>query len=217
MLYTVLPGDTLSKIAAKFGVPISSLILLNHLQNPDDLLIGLQLKIPNLQDVPEDALFASPTPIVELIKRAKSMVGGSIDYKLGKGGLSATSMSPSQNGYCDCSGFVCWVLGLSRQTTIPFYKNLGGWIYTDSIEADMKSTAGIFDRLAEPAPGCIVVYGAKDKIGHVGMVSEVAGGKMKKVIHCSSGNARKYNHHSIQETLPTVFTRPDVLFGYFVG
>ena len=59
-----------------------------------------------------------------------------------------------------------------------------------------------------------MVYGAGNKIGHVGIVSEVKNGKMTKVIHCSSGNDKKYND-SIQETSPTVFNRPDILWGRF--
>ena len=217
MLYTVIQGDTLSKIAGKFAVPISSLLALNHLNNPNLIFIGQQLQIPNMEDVPDGATFTAPASTAELVTRARSVVNSNIAYKLGKGGTSPTLALPSDNGLCDCSGFVCWVLGLSRQTTIPYYKNFGGWIYTDSMEADVNAAAGIFDRLARPEPGCIVVYGAKEKIGHVGLVSEVVNGEMSKVIHCSSGNSKKFNGHSIQETPPTVFERPDALWGKFVG
>jgi hypothetical protein len=82
------------------------------------------------------------------------------------------------------------------------------------MEADVNSQAGIFERLRVPEPGCIVVYGAGNKIGHVGMVSEVANGLMKRVIHCSAGNDAKF-HDSIQETAPTVFDRADALWGRF--
>lgn len=217
MLYTVIKGDTLSKIAGKFGIPISSLLALNHLNSPNLIFIGQQLQIPNIEDVPEGAKFTAPTPTSKLVTRARAVVGSNIAYKLGEGGMRPTLALPSDNGLCDCSGFVCWVLGLSRKTTIPYYKIFGGWIYTDSMEADVNATAGIFDRLSKPEPGCIVVYGAKEKIGHVGLVSEVADGKMIKVIHCSSGNSRNFNGHSIQETAPTVFERPDALWGKFVG
>jgi hypothetical protein len=123
---------------------------------------------------------------------------------------------PTADGLCDCSGFVCWVLGLKRQSDIPFYKQYGGWIYTDSMVADILSSTGIFERLKAPEAGCIVVYGAGRQIGHVGIVSEVKEGKMSKVIHCSAGNQKKYGD-AIAETSPAVFNRPDVLWGRFVG
>jgi LysM repeat protein len=217
MLYVVSQGDTLSKIAKKFSVPVSSLVELNHIENPNQLFIGQELQVPNMKDVPSGASFTSPVTSDALVLRAKSMVGVHIDYKLGAGGKSPALDMPSDEGLCDCSGFVCWVLNLSRQTDIPYYRNFGGWIFTDSMEADIKSNAGIFDRLDKPEAGCIVVYGAMGKIGHVGIVSEVKTGRMSKVIHCSSGNAKRFNHHSIQETLPTVFERPDSVWGRFVG
>ncbi|MEJ2905162.1 LysM peptidoglycan-binding domain-containing protein [Pedobacter panaciterrae] len=217
MIYSVVKGDTLSRIATKFGVPISSLIILNNITDPNRLFIGQELQVPNIQDVPANATFTAPTSANSLVARARSVIGSAIEYRLGAGGMLPTLPKPSSDGFCDCSGFVCWVLGLSRQTKSPFYKNFGGWIYTDSMEADVKATSGIFDKLSVPEPGCIVVYGALEKIGHVGIVSEVTGGKMSKVVHCSSGNSRRFEKRAIQETLPTVFERPDILWGKFVG
>ncbi|WP_316851622.1 LysM peptidoglycan-binding domain-containing protein [Pedobacter agri] len=218
MLYTVIQGDTLSRIAKKFGVPLNSLIALNSLADPNRLLIGQQLQVPNMQDIPSDATFVLPVHNSSLVQRARSVVNVDIAYKLGAGGMSPALVKPSSSGFCDCSGFICWVLGLSRQTKIPFYRhNFGGWINTDAMEGDILSTTGIFDRLTSPEPGCIVVYGAQLNIGHVGLVSEVDGDRMARVIHCSSGNSRVHNGRSIQETLPTVFDRPDIYWGRFVG
>ncbi|MND66456.1 hypothetical protein D3C80_578510 [compost metagenome] len=120
----------------------------------------------------------------------------------------------SDSNECDCSGFVCWVLGLSRKSDIPFYKQHGGWIYTDSMVADVNSQSGIFEKITIPEEGCIVVYGAGSGIGHVGIVSEVEDGTMIKVIHCSSGNYKKHND-SILETGPDIFNRADSLWGRF--
>ncbi|WP_443939644.1 CHAP domain-containing protein [Pedobacter sp. MW01-1-1] len=171
-----------------------------------------------MQDVPSDVVFTLPTHNNNLVERARSMVGVDIAYRMGAGGMSPTLSKPSSTGFCDCSGFVCWVLGLSRQSTIPFYKHsFGGWINTDSMEADILSSTGIFDRLALPEPGCIVVYGAQSRVGHVGLVSQVTAGRMTKVIHCSSGNSRNNHGRSIQETPPTVFNRPDTYWGKFLG
>ena len=38
---------------------------------------------------------------------------------------------------------------------------------------------------------------------------------MEKVIHCSSGNDKKFKD-SIQETTPEVFNRADTVFGRFI-
>ncbi|WP_374163182.1 LysM peptidoglycan-binding domain-containing protein [Arcticibacter sp. MXS-1] len=171
MQYTVKPGDTLSKIANRLKVPVASLIKLNsQLANPDLLMVGQVIYVPNMEDVPAGANFDTPVKVEQLVLRARSVVNCNIRYKLGSGGTHPEESSPSRDSLCDCSGFVCWVLGLSRQTNIPFYKHFGGWIFTDSIEADINSASGIFERLSRPEPGCIVVYGAGSKIGHVGVV-----------------------------------------------
>ena len=44
--YTVAPGDTLSTIAAKFGVSLAALMVTNHLSHPFDAKPGQQLTIP---------------------------------------------------------------------------------------------------------------------------------------------------------------------------
>lgn len=45
-VYVVQPGDTLNKIAEKFGVPLDAIIKANNLSNPDNLDIGQEIKIP---------------------------------------------------------------------------------------------------------------------------------------------------------------------------
>jgi len=83
---------------------------------------------------------------------------------------------------------------------------------------DIKSQAGIFDKLDIPEVGCIAVYGRRKEgqFGHVGIVSEVENGIMKKVIHCSKGNDNPVGN-SIQETSAKVFNASDVFLGRFVG
>ena len=47
--YTVQPGDTLTRIAARFGVSVSELVNLNNLANPNALEVGQVLTlVPNL-------------------------------------------------------------------------------------------------------------------------------------------------------------------------
>jgi LysM repeat protein len=44
--YTIAPGDTLSAIAGRFGVPVASLLEANQLANADQLAAGQVLVIP---------------------------------------------------------------------------------------------------------------------------------------------------------------------------
>jgi LysM repeat protein len=216
MNYTVKPNDSLAKIAKKFGISLELLLSFNKkITNPNLIHVGQLIHVPNVSDVPEVPVPEPPTAGSALVARAKTAIGKGIRYQLSQGGLDPTKPIPTANQKCDCSGFVCWILGLSRKTTIPFYARYGGWIYTDSMVEDIKSTKGIFERIDTPEVGCIVVYGAGAKIGHVGLVSEVKQGKMTKVIHCSKGNDTKF-HDAIQETSPSVFERADTVWGRFV-
>jgi hypothetical protein len=215
MFYKVKSNDTLLKISQKYSVPIDLILAFNgNVKNINQLYVDQLIQIPNIEDVPENEGFEKAENPNNLIERARSVINKGIKYKLGSGGVNPSLELPTSDKQCDCSGFVCWVLGLSRKTTIPFYQKYGGWIYTDSMVEDVNRETGIFEKLAIPEVGCIVVYGAGSKIGHVGIVSEVENEKMKKVIHCSSGNFIKYDD-SIQETAPNVFNRADTLWGRF--
>jgi lipoprotein NlpD len=43
--HTVVAGDTLSKIAAQFGVTVADLVAWNGLANPDSIAVGQVLKV----------------------------------------------------------------------------------------------------------------------------------------------------------------------------
>jgi len=224
MNYAVKAGDTLSGIAKLFHLPLALLVSVNKITNPNLIKIGQRLEIPSFEDLPRNLKITYPATKQSLIDRARTAVGKGIAYRLPKvsgegayGGYYQTYFLPTKDNYCDCSGFICWVLGLSRVSKIPFYKALGGYINTDGMVKDINSTSGIFEKLNEPELGCIVVYGrTKGHYGHVGLVSEVTEGKISKVIHCSNSNYIKF-HDAIQETDGHVFNRPDAVFGKFVG
>lgn len=217
MQYIIKKGDTMNKIAHRLSLPVKSLFALNpQIIDPDRIFVGQVIQVPNVDDVPPGVVFEIPSNSSELVTRARSVVNCPLLYKLGSGGMFPKDALPSRDEFCDCSGFVCWVLHLSRKTNIPFYKQFGGWIFTDSMAHDVHKSSGIFEKLQFPEPGCIVVYGAGKKIGHVGIVSEVSGNAMKRVIHCSSGNSKKFKA-AIQETTPVVFNRADAVWGRFVG
>jgi LysM repeat protein len=44
--YTVQSGDTLFRIAQRFGVTVQAIVTANNLSNPDSLSVGQQLVIP---------------------------------------------------------------------------------------------------------------------------------------------------------------------------
>jgi len=48
-VYTVQSGDTLSAIAARFGIGVAALVQANGITNPNSLQVGQQLKIPSSQ------------------------------------------------------------------------------------------------------------------------------------------------------------------------
>jgi LysM repeat protein len=45
--YEVVPGDTLSSISAQTGVPVATIARANHLADPNRIIAGADLKIPN--------------------------------------------------------------------------------------------------------------------------------------------------------------------------
>lgn len=107
---------------------------------------------------------------------------------------------------CDCSGYVCWVLGLSRRTPA------GGWINTDSIWADAQGARRGFARRDQAAPGDLLVYpqeGSGERFGHIGLVTAVdAAGRALRVLHCSADNfALVPVGDAIRETAPAAFDR----------
>lgn len=215
MMYKIKPNDNLSKIAKKFNCTVELIMAFNpEIKNPNHIYVNQVIKIPNLEDVPGELTLIETSNVAHFMNRAKSAIGKGIRYKLGFGGIKPELNLPTSDKKCDCSGFICWIFKISRKTDSPFYQKFGGWIYTDSMEADIKSASGIFNKIETPEVGCIVVYGAGNKIGHVGIVSEVKNGKMTKVIHCSSGNDAKFKD-AIQETAPTVFNRADIFWGRF--
>jgi cell wall-associated NlpC family hydrolase len=126
------------------------------------------------------------------VARAMSAVGRGIRYRLGHGGTKPDDPLPTRTGYCDCSGFIAWVLNLNRapKTDRPF------WIETTNIVNDALGARKAFIRLHAPERGCLVVYPDRKVMGrrsegHVGLVTEVGEGGRLTVIDCSSSKGGK--------------------------
>lgn len=155
----------------------------------------------------------------QLIQRARSAIGQGTQYKLGKGGMKPADPNPSDApGFCDCSGFVCWALGISRRTDHPLYVNFnGGWINTNAMVHDAGNRTGLFRPAPLMIPGVVLVYpGVGRKVGHCGVLTEVGTSPAEaKVVHCSAGNSRRGD--AIQETDLSVFRHPGTIAVWYVG
>ena len=157
--------------------------------------------------------------IAELLHRARSASGKGVKYRLGAGGMNPTMALPSNlAGDCDCSGFVCWALGISRQTSHPLYVDFnGGWINTDAMCLDGSRSSGLFELRETAGVGALIIYpGGKKGVGHVGIVTGIQGNLATKALHCSVGNYRK-GGDAIAETATAVFQRPDARFLWYCG
>jgi hypothetical protein len=137
----------------------------------------------------------------EIIARARSVIGKGCRYGLGKGGMSPSAVVPWDGAMlCDCSGFIAWVLGVSRHLDHPWYKKQnGGWLETTAIVRDCATPYGFFTQVAtvEALAGDLIVYGDIKKTddttrqGHVGLISEVGATGPARAVHCSKGNERR--------------------------
>ncbi len=131
----------------------------------------------------------------QIVQRARIAVKDSTaSYKLGKGGYDPSAPVPEGKGnQCDCSGFVSWCLGISRQSSNAFLRKVnGGWVETTGIVKDAKAKDGLFTQVTTPVPGNLLVYGDNETgQGHVGIITTVAGGKASAVAHCGLGASKR--------------------------
>lgn len=123
----------------------------------------------------------NPEAMKAKLARARSAVDQGITYKLGKGGVFPNAKLPSNPfKQCDCSGFVAWVLGISR---VP-KPSRRWWIETTNIYRDAIGPQTVFARIPEPVPGCVVVF--PDREGHEGHVGIVSQSYPLRVVDCGS-------------------------------
>jgi len=123
----------------------------------------------------------------------------------------------------DCTGYLCWVLGISRKAPRQAPHTLaGGWINTDSIWTDATQGETVFSRIHRAEPGCVIVYpkaGSGENFGHDGLVTAVdSSGTPTAVIHCSAKNFETPPFDAINETGPKAFLDQDAtIFARFRG
>lgn len=123
------------------------------------------------------------------VERAKSAIPLVEGYRLGQGGFDPKAPSPGR--FCDCSGFVAWVLGLSRR---PKPSRMW-WIETTNVWRDASGRMSVFVP-CDPTPGCVIVYPDNRKRiglltrtsqGHMAIVSAVdSRGRPSRIVDCSA-------------------------------
>lgn len=157
----------------------------------------------------------------ELIRRSRRAIGKHIRYALGAGGRNPRSNTPADSrNRCDCSGFVCWALGIDRRTDHPLYTAFnGGWINTDAIVFDARQPTGLFRPALAVEPGVLLVYGSpgRGRYGHIAIVSDVDGqANVRRIIHCASGNFTRHGD-AVAETDAAVFNGRRPIFAWYEG
>ena len=116
---------------------------------------------------------------------------------------------------CDCSGFVCWALGLARQQPdAASWTTIDGWINTDSIWHDATGPQTSFLRLSPDhlRVGALLVHKKPPDrpFGHVGIVTAILpSGRAAQVLHCSAENF-KSTGDAMAETGSTPFDAPEL-------
>ena len=137
-------------------------------------------------------------------------------------GIDVTDIDAAVDA-CDCTGFLCWALGISRKAPrrAP-HTQADGWINSDSIWADATQGGTVFRRIRKAEPGCVIVYpkaGSGENFGHDGLVTAVdAAGTPTQVIHCSANNFKLSPFDAIKENKPEAFlSQGATVFARFLG
>lgn len=166
-VYTIQPGDTLGKIAVRFGVSLADLLELNPgFVNPDLIHVGDQLNVPegNGTDAGAANAVLRPAPahyanaIGELLAGVNEIVGHEhnpriVEYH------ATTTLAATNDEVPWCSSFVCWCV------------EQAGIASTRSARARSWLDWGLH---GDAARGAIVVLsrGANPQSGHVGFFVE---------------------------------------------
>ena len=117
---------------------------------------------------------------------------------------------------CDCSGLVCWALGMPRQAGPQT------WVNTDTIWDDANGRQVQFRKIGRAVAGCLVVYPKIDSgenYGHVALVTAVnADGRAAQIVHCSAKNFSGAPPDAIKITTPEAFeAQPKSIYAWFQG
>jgi hypothetical protein len=146
---------------------------------------------------------ASPS---QTLNRGHQGLGRGTIYELGAGG-TADDIGRPLTRQCDCSGFVCWAIGVPRECP----PGSDHWLYTDNIwEGGGDVGKGLFDEIQQGAAqtGDLYVYPAPNSSshGHIAIITAVTNGAPNQILHCSLSNFERTGD-AVRETTPIVFTQ----------
>ncbi len=158
--YTVVAGDTLSAIAARFGTTAATLASANHLPNPNLIMVGEVLEIPGGSAVATPAVetgVSRPTspPVLRPAPAASSAGQVAVEVALAQVGKPYQWAGAGPNSF-DCSGLVMYAWAHAG-VDLPHYS-----------VAQYEDTARISQ--SELEPGDLVFYDNGDggaQPGHV--------------------------------------------------
>jgi LysM repeat protein len=97
--YVVQPGDTLTRIAARFGVTVQAIADANRLANPNAIVVGQTLTIPDGQPAPVAGATTSSTYIVQpgdSLSRLAARFNVTVDALVAANGLTTTTLQIGQ-------------------------------------------------------------------------------------------------------------------------
>lgn len=130
MTYTIKAGDTLTKIANKYGTSVSALVSLNGIKDPDKIKTGQRIQIPakttdfqqlvekvveDVENLPSFQQLMNSLGKSEAVTKENPFVAAVLEnvqrvtqYKLGGDG--------SKRGECDCIGLIIGAVRLMGKT-----------------------------------------------------------------------------------------------------
>ena len=155
-----------------------------------------------------------------LIDRARSAIGKGTRFESGKGGADPAAANPLDNeGRCDTSGFIAWVIGQSRRTTNEFYLGKNeGWMNVLRMRQDVLAEGGFLSQINTPAPGCLALYGSSEdsdlNAAIVTEVTEINGRTVPtKVISCTSNNWTQHQDAILELPADDLVRNPATVYG----
>lgn len=142
------------------------------------------------------------------VTRARSAAGQGCKYGLGKGGANPQKSVPwDEDKSCDCSGLVCWALGIHRMV----------WLDTSGLVRMALHPPFRAVPLADAQTADLLVYPDHTDAtghhheGHVGIVSEVGPTGAEKAVHCSLGSWRREADAILETGVDLWITNPGTM------
>ncbi len=150
--YTVVAGDTLGAIAARFGTTVAALASLNHIADPNVIFVGERLVVGGSSSSSGRPGGGTPTPggesaaAAEAVRVALAQVGKPYVY----GGAGPASF--------DCSGLVMYAYAAAG-VSLPHYTVSQYDDTTRVSEAQLLAGDLVFyDNYSGPQPGHVAIY-----------------------------------------------------------